>query len=53
MNHWVLDTSVFHQMAAAPSEPIDWTANLAMVALAVLLAALGVSAFARRDVTGE
>ena len=53
VSHWVLDTSVLHQMAASPSEPVNWTANGAMVALAALLAALGVAGFARRDVAGE
>ena len=53
VSHWVLDSSVLHQMAAAPSEPVNWTANLVMVAVAVGLAALGALTFARRDVTGE
>ena len=53
MSHWVLDTSVLHQMAAAPSEPVNWTANGAMVALAAALGSLGVVGFSRRDVTGE
>ena len=53
VSHWVLDTSVLHQMAAVPSEPVNWTANGAMVALAALLAALGADVFSRRDVTGE
>jgi len=26
-NHWLLDTSVFHQMASAPAVPPDWTAG--------------------------
>lgn len=53
VSHWVLDTSVLHQMAAAPSEPVNWTANGAMVAIAALLGSLGVAGFVRRDVTGE
>ena len=53
VSHWVLDTSVLHQMAAAPSEPVSWTANGAMVGVAALLGWLGVASFARRDVTGE
>jgi ABC-2 type transport system permease protein len=51
-SHWVLDTSVFHQMAAAPAVPVDWTANAVMVGVAVLLGGIGVLAFHRRDLAG-
>jgi ABC-2 type transport system permease protein len=53
VNHWVLDTSVFHQMAAAPSVHVDWAANLIMVLLGALVALAGVDAFTRRDLKGE
>jgi ABC-2 type transport system permease protein len=53
VNHWILDTSSFHQMAAAPSVPIDWTANAVMVALGVACALVGVAAFNHRDLKGE
>ncbi len=48
-SHWVLDTSVFHQMSAAPAVPVDWTADAVMVGLAAVLAGVGVVAFRRRD----
>jgi ABC-2 type transport system permease protein len=51
-SHWVLDTSVFHQMAAAPAVPVDWTANAVMVGVASVLGGIGVLAFHRRDLTG-
>jgi ABC-2 type transport system permease protein len=51
-SHWVLDTSVFHQMAAAPAVPVDWTANAVMVGVAALLGGFGVLAFHRRDLAG-
>ncbi len=51
-SHWVLDTSVFHQMAAAPAVPVDWTANAVMVAVAAVCAAGGVAALRRRDLVG-
>ncbi len=51
-SHWVLDTSVFHQMAASPAVPVDWTANAAMVVIAAALAGAGVVAFHRRDRIG-
>ncbi len=50
-SHWLLDTSLFHQMAAAPSVTPDWTTDAVMVALGVLAAALGILAFERRDLT--
>ncbi len=53
VNHWIIDTSVFHQMAAAPSAPIDWTSNTVMVVVGALAALAGVAAFRRRDLQGE
>ena len=52
VSHWVLDTSVFHQMAAAPAVPVDWTANAVMVGVAAVLGGTGVLAFRRRDLAG-
>jgi ABC-2 type transport system permease protein len=53
VDHWILDTSVFHQMAAAPSVPINWTSNVAMIAAGASGALLGTIAFNRRDLQGE
>ena len=33
VSHWVLDTSVFHQMASAPAVSPHWEANGVMVAI--------------------
>ena len=52
-NHWLLDTSLFHQMAAAPATAPDWTSAGVMVALGALGAALGILAFSRRDLVGD
>ena len=52
LDHWVADTSVFHQMAAAPSVPPNWQAIGWMVALGTVTAVAGCAAFARRDVQG-
>ncbi len=49
---WLLDTSVFHHMAAAPAEAPHVLANAVMCALGVLGIAAGVTAFARRDLVG-
>ena len=53
VNHWLLDTSVFHQMAPAPSVHVDWTANASMVLLGALASLAGVVAFMRRDLQRE
>jgi len=34
-NHWILDLSGYHQMAAAPAVAVNWSANAVMIALAV------------------
>ena len=41
INHWVLDTSVFHHMASAPAVPPDWEANGIMTALGLSAALVG------------
>jgi ABC-2 type transport system permease protein len=53
LNHWVLDLSVFHQMAAAPAAPFDWGADGVMALIAVASLALALAMFRRRDLTGE
>lgn len=53
VDHWILDTSALHQMAAAPSVPVDWGTDLVMVGLAALGVVLGAVAFSRRDLVGE
>ena len=52
-NHWILDTSAFHQMAPAPSVPVDWTSNAMMVVIAVVTCGGAVVVFKRRDLNGE
>src|ERR1035437_5335944 len=53
VNHWILDLSAFHQMAAAPATPVAWTTNATMIAVALAAASLGVAFFRRRDLKGE
>jgi len=52
-NHWVLDTSVFHQMAPVPDVSPHWAANGVMTGLGLASACLGLLAFRRRDLQGE
>jgi ABC-2 type transport system permease protein len=49
---WLLDTSLFHQMAAAPAVHPNWTTNAVLVALGVVSAGVGDLWFARRDLQG-
>ncbi len=49
VSHWLLDTSVFHHVAAAPAVPVDWVADGVLVALGVVAGSIGLACFARRD----
>jgi ABC-2 type transport system permease protein len=53
LNHWVVDTSVFHHMAAAPAVAPDWKTNGIVVAVAAVGAIVGGLAFRRRDLRGD
>jgi putative exporter of polyketide antibiotics len=48
-NHWLLDTSVFHQLAGAPAATPDWTSGGVLVGLGAVAAMLGIWAFQGRD----
>ena len=45
----LLDTSLYHQMAAAPAVDPNWAANGVMLGVGVLAALAGIAAFGRRD----
>jgi len=53
LNHWVLDTSVFHQMAAAPAVGADWTTDFVLLVVGTAAAFAGGIAFRMRDLVGE
>ena len=53
LNHWVLDTSVFHQMSSAPAVPVNWATDAVLVALSVAAAGIGVAAFRHRDLASD
>jgi ABC-2 type transport system permease protein len=53
INHWVLDTSVFHEMAAVPAVNPNWTSGAAMIGIGVIAALTGGIAFSRRDLAGD
>ena len=52
-SRWLLDTSVFHQMASAPAASPNWAANAVMAAVGAACALLGCAAFNRRDLQGD
>ncbi|MGD0811324.1 MAG: ABC transporter permease subunit [Acidimicrobiales bacterium] len=52
-SRWLLDTSLFHQMAAAPASAPDWASNGIMITIGALIAVIGGFAFQRRDLAGE
>lgn len=53
LNHWILDTSVLHQIALAPATSPNWTTDLIMVGLGLVLCVGGAAAFTRRDLQTE
>lgn len=46
---WLLDTSLFHQMAAAPAVDPNWTVNGVLFAIGAATALCGIAWFRRRD----
>ncbi len=52
-NHWLLDTSIFHHMTAAPAVAPDWGTAAVIVLVAAVSAATGAVLFHRRDVTSS
>ena len=52
-SHWALDTSLFHQMAAAPAVAPNWQTSAVLAGLAILMAIVGHQALLRRDLQEE
>jgi ABC-2 type transport system permease protein len=52
-NHWLLDTSVFHHVAAAPGVSPHWTSAAGLAATGAVAAVAGGLALRRRDLAGE
>ncbi len=53
LSHWILDTSILHQVSLAPATSPNWKTNLYIMAITVGLASAGVWAFNRRDIQSE
>jgi ABC-2 type transport system permease protein len=52
-NHWLLDTSILHQLTPAPAVAPDWSSNAIMIAFGVACVALATLAFSHRDLASE
>jgi ABC-2 type transport system permease protein len=52
-NHWLLDTSVFHHMTAAPATSPDWASAAGLLTVGAVAALTGALAFRRRDLECE
>lgn len=53
INHWVLDTSVIHQISLSPSVNPNWSVNLIILGISVVLGLIGLLRFNYRDIEGE
>jgi len=52
-DHWLLDTSIFHQLAPAPASAPNWVSGSIMIGIGVLAGLSGAALFARRDLSGD
>jgi ABC-2 type transport system permease protein len=52
-NHWLLDSSILHQLTPSPAIAPDWSTNVIMILLGVAGTVVATSAFNRRDLAGE
>jgi ABC-2 type transport system permease protein len=53
INHWLLDSSILHQVTLAPAVNPDWTTNSLLLIIGAVLAVFGAWAFNRRDLANE
>ena len=52
-SRWLLDTSLFHQMAAAPAVSPNWHVNAVIIGIGVLGVGVGMLCFNHRDLVGS
>jgi ABC-2 type transport system permease protein len=52
-SRWLLDTSLFHQMTAAPAVAPNWATNGIIIGIAAVCAVVGAVAFRSRDLQGQ
>jgi ABC-2 type transport system permease protein len=52
-NHWLLDSSILHQLTPAPAVAPDWGSNSVMIAIGAACTILATLCFSHRDLAGE
>jgi ABC-2 type transport system permease protein len=53
LNHWLLDSSILHQVAFAPAVAVNWTSDSIILMIGVVLLTIGALVFNKRDLQGE
>lgn len=53
LNHWLLDTSILHQVPIAPAVSPDWTTSAIITGLGLAMAVVGSLRFSSRDLQTE
>jgi ABC-2 type transport system permease protein len=53
ISHWILDTSILHQVALAPAVSPNWAVNAVMFVLAIVFSVAGLFFFNTRDLESE
>ena len=53
ISHWILDTSVLHQVTLSPAVNPNWTVDAVLVGLGIVLCLLGLWRFNYRDLQSE
>jgi ABC-2 type transport system permease protein len=52
-NHWLLDSSILHQLTPAPAVAPDWTSGTLMIAIGAACTVIAILVFNHRDLAGE
>jgi ABC-2 type transport system permease protein len=53
INHWLLDTSIFHQVALAPAVNANWSTDAVLLIVGLVLGVIGAVRFNQRDLQGD
>lgn len=53
LNHWILDSNLLYHINFAPAVHANWTSNIIITCIGLLLAGIGMMRFNRRDLVSE
>jgi ABC-2 type transport system permease protein len=53
LNHWVLDTSILHHIVLAPAASPNWSRNVIIIIISIILCIIGAISFSQRDLSTE